>query len=69
MRSRKADNLRASLTEGHHSTTLCHLGNISYRVGRALTFDGARERFEDDDDANKLLGRKYRAPYVLPDKT
>jgi predicted dehydrogenase len=69
VRSRKADHLRASLTEGHYSTTLCHLGNISYRVGRSLTFDGTRERFEGDDEANKLLGRKYRAPYVLPDRT
>jgi len=69
MRSRKADDLKASLVDGHFSTTLCHLGNISYRVGRSVTFDGARERFDGDEEANKLLGRTYRAPYVLPEKT
>lgn len=69
VRSRKSDQLKAPLLDGHLSTTLCHLGNISYRVGRSVTFDGAKERFEGDEEADKLLGRTYRAPYVLPDKT
>jgi predicted dehydrogenase len=69
VRSRKASDLRVPLSEGHLSTALCHLGNLSYRVGRSLNFDGTRERFDGDDDANRLLGRKYRSPYVLPDKT
>ena len=69
IRSRKSENLRAPLEEGHFSTTLCHLGNISYRVGRSVTFDGTTERFVGDDEAEKLLSRTYRAPYVLPDKT
>ena len=66
VRSRKSENLRASLEEGHYSTALCHLGNISYRVGRSLKFDGTAERFVRDDEADKLLGRTYRAPYQLP---
>ena len=66
VRSRKSENLRAPIEEGHFSTTLCHLGNISYRVGRSVKFDGATERFVSDEEADKLLGRKYRAPYVLP---
>ena len=69
IRSRKVEDLRAPLEEGHLSTSLCHLGNISYRVGRSLTFDGASERFAGDDEANKLLSRTYRAPYSLPEKT
>jgi hypothetical protein len=69
VRSRKADNLRAPLEDGHLSTTLCHLGNISYRVGRSVKFDGATERFDGDEEANNLLSRTYRVPYVLPDKT
>jgi predicted dehydrogenase len=69
VRSRKSENLRAPLEEGHFSTTLCHLGNISYRVGRSVKFDGPTERFVGDEDADKLLGRTYRAPYSLPDKT
>ena len=69
VRSRATTKLRASLEEGHFSTTLCHLGNISYRVGRSVKFDGATERFVGDEEADKLLGRTYRAPFVLPDKT
>jgi hypothetical protein len=69
VRSRKSPNLKAAIEEGHLSTTLCHLGNISYRVGRSVTFDGTTERFVGDDDADALLGRTYRAPYLLPDKT
>src|SRR5262245_35093620 len=69
VRSRKLENLRAPLEDGHLSTSLCHLGNISYRVGRSLTFDAKAERFEGDEQANALLGRTYRQPYVLPDNT
>jgi predicted dehydrogenase len=69
VRSRRADKLAAGLEDGHLSTTLCHLGNISYRVGRSVEFDGAAERFVGDDEANALLSRTYRAPYVLPERT
>ena len=34
-----------------------------------MKFDGATERFVGDEEADKLLGRTYRAPYLLPDKT
>jgi hypothetical protein len=66
MRSRKLENLTAPLEEGHLSTAICHLGNISYRLGRSVRFDGATERFVGDQEADKLLGRTYRAPYSLP---
>ena len=69
MRNRKTDDLKASIENGHLSTTLCHLGNISYRLGRSLKFDGANERFVGDEEADKLLSRKYRAPYSLSQKT
>ena len=69
MRSRRAEDLRAPIEDGHLSTTLCHLGNISYRVGRSLTFDNRTERFVGDEEADRLLTRAYRAPYSLPDKT
>jgi predicted dehydrogenase len=69
MRSRRSENLRAQIEEGHFSTTLCHLGNISYRVGRSVKFDGATERFVGDDEADKLLSRTYRGPYSLPERT
>jgi predicted dehydrogenase len=69
VRSRKTENLRASVEDGHFSTTLCHLGNISYRLGRSVKFDGATERFVGDEEADRLLGRTYRAPYSLPERT
>ena len=60
--------LHSDIVEGHLSTTLCHLANVSYRVGRSLTFTNATERFGDDADANALLTRTYRAPYVVPEQ-
>ena len=69
VRSRKPDALHAPIEEGHYSTAICHLGNISYRLGRSLTFDGKTERFVGDAEADKLLTRAYRAPYTLPERT
>jgi predicted dehydrogenase len=110
VKSRNRESLTSEVLEGHLSTTLCHLSNISYRlgqerlvendapfgdggpgdeawwrmsehlkengletaktpirVGRALTFDGKTETFGDDAEANKLLSREYRKPFVVPD--
>ena len=53
---------------GHLSSALAHLGNISYRLGRQLTFDPISERFISDEDANAMMTRQYRAPYLLPEK-
>ncbi len=66
IRSGKDADLRADILEGHLSTSLPHLANISYRVGRSLRFDGATEKFINDRDADALLTRAYRAPYVVP---
>ena len=68
VRSRKAEDLYAEILEGHLSTSLCHLANISYRVGRRVVFDPETERFPGDEEANRFLTRTYRAPYVMPDK-
>jgi len=111
MRSRKSQDLHGEVYEGHLSSALCHLGNISYLVGepqsfgqkpdmgdneaayethqrfeqhlsengvdmqkghytmgRKLTIDVKKERFKNDKEANKLLTREYRAPFVVPDK-
>jgi len=68
VRSRRRDQLHADILEGHLSTSMCHLANISYRTGRTLTFDSATERFVGDDEANVYLSREYRYPYVVPDK-
>jgi predicted dehydrogenase len=68
VRSRKREALHCEVLEGHMSTTLCHLANISFRTGRKLVFDPATETFPGDKDANQYLTRKYREPFVVPDK-
>lgn len=114
VRSRKPEDNNASAEVAHYSAALCHLANISYRlgekvvydkvggsigknaqvkeafeklaanssavgipldkqiynVGPTLTFDPATERFTGDkaEAANALVGREYRAPFVVPEK-
>jgi predicted dehydrogenase len=67
VRSRKPEDLSAEIAQGHLSAALPHLANIACTIGRTLRFDPAQERFVGDDEANKLLTRQYRKPYVLPD--
>ncbi|MFA4028456.1 MAG: hypothetical protein GDYSWBUE_000336 [Candidatus Fervidibacterota bacterium] len=113
VRNRDHKMLDADILEGHYSSALCHLANISYRLGvdvectgddskpfgeyedaneafermiehlkdngvptkglkyrlgRKLTFDPQAEKFINDDEANKLLTREYRHPFVVPEK-
>jgi predicted dehydrogenase len=57
----------ADVEEGHKSTRLCHLGNIAFRTGRAIRFDEKTETCIDDPEANRMLGREYRKPFVVPE--
>jgi predicted dehydrogenase len=68
VRSRRWQDLNAEIEEGHMSTALCHLGNISYRTGRKLTFNPYSEKFVNDEDANSYLKKEYRYPYAVPDE-
>jgi len=68
VRSRKPGDLFAEIEEGHRSSTLAHLANIAYATGRTLEFDPQAERFVNAPDADKLLTRPYRSPYVVPDQ-
>jgi predicted dehydrogenase len=112
VRSRDYSKLHADIEVGHVSSGLCHLGNISYRLGketdydpkigklsgnefgtealvrmadhlkddgikfdgknlragRKLDFDSKTERFVKDAEADALLTRNYRKPFVVPDK-
>lgn len=113
VRSRRQEDLKAEIEEGHQSSALCHIANISYRLGaqtsvndiakhlgdikvhddvqetlertrhylvdagveldktkltlgQHLRVDGGKESFLDNAAANALLGREYRAPFLLP---
>lgn len=117
VRSRKAETLNGPVEDGHLSSALCHLGNISYRMGEAVTIAEAKDRLKDATpqpevaetfervakhladnhvdlstaklhvgpqltidpvkesftgaqaaQANPMLTREYRAPYVVPAK-
>jgi predicted dehydrogenase len=63
-RSRNAKELHDGLDNAYLSASLCHLANISYRVGRKLTLE-AGPQFTNDAEANALLTRIYRKPYVV----
>ena len=108
--SRRSEDLDAHILEGHYSSALCHLPNISYRLGEQVSFakkpkelgddedvdksfqwfvetvknngvdikkstyclgrklrlDTKKEKFIGDPEADKLLTREYRKPFVVP---
>ena len=112
VRSRRAEDVNCDAEVAHYSSALCHLGNISYRlgqsakfderakslgdnkqvvesfdalkdnlgsvditlaettysVGRTLNLDPKSEKFLGDDEANALLTRPYREPFVVPEQ-
>jgi predicted dehydrogenase len=67
VKSRDHTKLNAEIEIGARSAAFCHLANIAYRAGRPLKLD-AQGRFLADDEANAMQTRKYRAPYIVPDK-
>jgi predicted dehydrogenase len=64
-RSRNYHELNGEVEIGATSAALVHFANISYRVGRKVTWDDARRSFVNDREADKLLTRDYRKPYVV----
>ncbi len=56
----------ADIEEGYISTTSCILANLSMGLGRTLAWDPRTGRVIGDDQANRLLARPYRAPWVHP---
>jgi len=68
IRSGKDQDLNCSINDGHYSAALPHLANISYRLERGLKFMGDCEQFANDTEADKMLRRRYRSPYIVPEK-
>jgi predicted dehydrogenase len=67
VKSRKHTGLNCDVAVGALSAAFCHLANISYRLGRELEIDPDTQRFLNDFEANRMLTRNYRAPYVVPE--
>ena len=61
MKSRKEPN--SDLESGHRVTTVCHLANISMKVGRKLRWDVEKEEIIGDAEAAGMLERPYRKPW------
>jgi predicted dehydrogenase len=55
----------ADIEIGHRSSIVAHLGNIAYKTGRKLRWDGAKEEIAGDSEASKLMGRQARKPWDL----
>jgi predicted dehydrogenase len=68
IRSRNHEDLNAEIEQGRMSMALSLLGNVAFRTGRTLQFDGKTEQCVGDDEANKLLTPEYRKPYVVPEE-
>jgi len=56
----------ADIEQAHISTASCILANLSMKLGRTLTWDPKNHRVVGDEEANRLLARTYRAPWVHP---
>ena len=57
---------RADIAEGSTSTAMCVLANLSLQLKRSLAWDEAQGRVLGDEEANRLLARPYRTPWVHP---
>ena len=68
IRSGKNELLHCDILEGFLSSSLPLMANISYRLERKLKFNGAVEKFVNDPEADAMLTREYRKPYVVPEK-
>jgi predicted dehydrogenase len=59
----------ADIEQVHISSASCILANLSLKLGRTLTWDPVAHQVVGDAEANRLLSRPYRAPWVHPDPT
>ena len=62
--SKRDPNTHASIEIGAHIAKFSAVGNIAYRTGKKLIWDGSR--FTNDEDANSYLVPSYREPWILP---
>ena len=66
VKSRNVADLNADVSVGVTSAALVHLANMSYRLGRKLSYDSASGTFPGDAEANAMSTRPvYRSPYIV----
>ena len=68
VRARDTSIQNGPVETAHLSSALAHLGNIAYLTGRVLNFNPNTERFVNDPEADSLLTRNYREPFVVREK-
>jgi len=66
VKSRKTEDLHCSIQAGAHVATVAQMGNIAFRSGKKLVWDGAKERFTDEDINKEYLLKEYHNGYKLP---
>jgi len=64
MKTRNKPN--CDIETGAHIARFAQMGNIAYRLGRKLNWDGEKQEFINDPEANALTKAEYRAPWSLP---
>jgi predicted dehydrogenase len=57
----------ADIEQGYISTAACILANLSMQLGRELKWDAQKGQIANDEEANKMLRRPYRTPWVHPE--
>jgi hypothetical protein len=57
----------SDIEQGAISSASCILANVAMQTGRTLAWDAEKGRVINDDEANKLLRRPYRKPWVHPE--
>ena len=57
--------LRCDMETGHYSSAVAMLGNVAYRTGRTITWDGEAEKAKGDADVDRLTAVRYRDPWTL----
>jgi predicted dehydrogenase len=57
----------ADIEQGYISTASCILANNAMKLGRTLTWDAQKQQVAGDEEANRLLRRAYRSPWVHPE--
>ena len=61
----KGEPLRSDMETGHYSSAVAMLGNVAYRVGRTIEWNGDTEKAQGDADVDRLTAVRYREPWTL----